>query len=260
MIKIAIIGGTGVYSPELFTDSTRISVETPYGSASMLKAYYKDKEIYFLERHGAGHTTPPHQVNYRANIWALKKLSIDRVIATAAVGSMNLQMPPGSFVILSDFLDFTKSRPNTFFENNKGVVHVDMTEPYCPEVREALIASCKKLNLSFSDHGVYACFEGPRFETKAEIKMFQALGADVVGMTNVPEVVLANEANLCYGTVAMITNFCTGISKYPLSHEEVVSKMQSMSDSIRSLILLAIDNMKPDRGCRCGSSVKQDIV
>jgi len=260
MNKIAIIGGTGVYSPELFTDSTRISVETPYGSASMLKAYYKDKEIYFLERHGAGHTTPPHQVNYRANIWALKKLSIDRVIATAAVGSMNLEMPPGSFVILSDFLDFTKSRPNTFFENNKGVVHVDMTEPYCPEVREALIVSCKKLNLPFSDHGIYACFEGPRFETRAEIKMFQTLGADVVGMTNVPEVVLSKEANLCYGTVAMITNFCTGISRSPLSHEEVVSKMQSMSDSIRSLILLAIDELKPDRSCRCGSSVKQELI
>lgn len=255
MNKIAIIGGTGVYSPELFTEGTKISVETPYGSVSMLKAMYKDKEVYFLERHGAAHTIPPHQVNYRANIFALKKLSVDRVIATAAVGSMNLEMQPGSFVILSDFLDFTKSRPATFFENNKGVVHVDMTEPYCPEVREALIISCKKLNLPYSEHGVYACFEGPRFETKAEIKMFQALGADVVGMTNVPEVVLAKEANLCYGTVAMVTNFCTGISSTPLSHEEVVNKMQSMSGSIRSLILMTIDELKPVRCCRCGSSV-----
>ncbi len=260
MSKIAIIGGTGVYSPELFTDATTMSVQTPYGAASILRASYKHNEVFLLERHGAGHTTPPHQVNYRANIWALKELSVDRVIGTAAVGSMNTSMPPGSFVVLSDFMDFTKSRTTTFFENNKGVVHVDMTEPYCPQVREALISACRKLSLPFSPEGVYACFEGPRFETKAEIKMFQSLGADVVGMTNVPEVVLAKEANLCYGTVAMVTNFCTGISKTPLSHHEVLNTMQSMSDNIRSLILLAVDEMSTTRRCSCSTSVNQNLI
>lgn len=251
MKNIAIIGGTGIYTPDLFSECENISISTPYGKVNLSKCLYNENTIYFMERHGSGHKKAPHEINYLANIWALKSLCVDRVFSTAAVGSMKKEITPGSFVIIKQFLDFTKNRPTTLFNEEIGVVHIDMTEPYCPEIRETYIKCCNALNIKYFEEGTYVCTEGPRFENKAEINMYKILGGDIVGMTNFPEVVLAREANLCYATVAMVTNYATGISNEPLTHKEVIDNMASMSQNIRNLFLMAINEIPESRQCKC---------
>jgi 5'-methylthioadenosine phosphorylase len=257
MKTIGIIGGTGVYSPDLFKESENIIVNTPCGNVNLIKTTYSNNIIYFLERHGAGHKTAPHNINFLANIHALKMLEVEFVFATAAVGSMKLEIPPGSFVIIDQFLDFTKNRPSTLFDETSGIVHIDMTSPYCPEIRSTLIDISKKLKIKTFENGTYVCTEGPRFENKAEINMYKLLGGDVVGMTNYPEVVLAREANLCYGTVAMVTNYATGISKSILSHKEVMENMSLMSNNIKNLFLEAIINISSNGNCACKYAIKE---
>src|SRR5690606_29757669 len=197
-------------------------LDTPYGEVEVQIGRYKGVEVAFMPRHGKGHSIPPHRINYRANIWGLKMLGVEVILATAAVGSINPEMKPGNFVIVDQFLDFTKGRTSTFFDDgSQGVVHVDVTEPYCPAVREVLIETGRELGLRLHDRGTYVCVEGPRFETAAEIRAFRILGGDVVGMTSVPEAVLAREAGICYAAMAMVTNMGAGMEERPLSHEEV---------------------------------------
>jgi 5'-methylthioadenosine phosphorylase len=248
-VRIAIIGGTGIYNPELFEDIKDERIGTPFGEVAVKVGKYGGKEIAFLARHGEGHVIPPHLVNYRANIWGLKLLGVKSILATAAVGSLNAGMKPGQFVFVDQFLDFTKSRPQTFVE--KGVVHLDMTDPYCPELRKLFAETAEKLGLEHHTGGTYVCSEGPRFETPAEIRMYRHSGGDVVGMTSVPEVVLAREAGICYATIAMVTNFAAGISVRRLSHQEVVEAMNENLDNIRRLILTAVSRLDPERNCRC---------
>lgn len=221
--RIAIIGGTGVYDPEILDDVREERVETPYGPVTVNLGRFEGLEVAFLARHGRGHQVPPHRVNYRANIYALALLGVERVIATNAVGSLRERYAPGHFVLPDQFLDFTHGRPATFFEGGEaGVYHVDVTEPYCPQVRRVLHETGRPLGLTVHDGAVYVCTQGPRFETPAEIRMFERLGGDLVGMTSVPEVVLAREAGLCYASVGMVTNYAAGLVDYPLSHEEVL--------------------------------------
>ena len=250
--KVAIIGGTGVYTQDLLEDKKIITAETRYGSVSLTRGTYQGQTIYFLARHGGGHSVPPHLVNYRANIAALKKLGAEAVIATAAVGTLNESMPPGSRIILDQFIDFTKNRVQTFFEGQGGeVVHTDFTEPYCPCVNEAIIKGAEHCGEKVIVGGCYACAEGPRFETPAEIKMYKMLGADLVGMTNVPEVTLAREAGLCYATIALATNFAAGISKTPLSHEEVLAEMDRGKEGLKKLLVSAASFVEVKRSCGC---------
>lgn len=249
MIRIAVIGGTGVYNPDLLEDIHTVEVRTPFGLISARVGKYQGKEVAFLARHGEEHAIPPHLVNYRANIWGLKRLGVKNILATAAVGSLNAGMKPKEFVFVDQFLDFTRSRPQTFVE--KGVVHLDMTEPYCPELRKLLAETAREIGLDHHFGGTYVCSEGPRFETPAEIRMFRHFGGDVVGMTSVPEVVLAREAGICYATVAMVTNFAAGISVRRLSHQEVVEVMSENLDNIRKLILNAITRLDSERQCLC---------
>lgn len=254
-LKIAIIGGTGVYENVFLEEPQEMIVETSYGKALFCRGYYKEREIYFLARHGAGHGVPPHLVNYRANIAALKKLHIDAVISTAAVGSMRQGMPPGSRVVIDQFIDFTKGRPSTFYEGGGGgVVHVDLTVPYCPEIRRAILRAGRTLGEPLVDGGCYLCAEGPRFETPAEIKMFAHWGGDLVGMTNVPEVVLAREAGLCYATIALVSNFAAGISAASLSHQEVLEEMARGKDSLDRLLMEAAVEIEASRSCGCSLS------
>ncbi len=248
-VRIAIIGGTGIYDPALLTEVRNEGVSTPFGSIAVKVGKYQGKEVAFLARHGEEHAIPPHLVNYRANIWGLKRLGVKNILATAAVGSLNAGMKPKQFVFVDQFLDFTRSRPQTFVE--KGVVHLDMTEPYCPELRKLLAETAREIGLEHHFGGTYVCSEGPRFETPAEIRMFRHFGGDVVGMTSVPEVVLAREAGICYATIAMVTNFAAGISVRRLSHQEVVDVMSENLDNIRRLILNAIAHLDPERTCLC---------
>ncbi|MCL6610892.1 MAG: S-methyl-5'-thioadenosine phosphorylase [Peptococcaceae bacterium] len=248
-VKTAIIGGTGVYDPRILSGVREEKITTPYGTVKAVVGSYRGREIAFMARHGADHSVPPHLVNYRGNIAALRELGVKNIFATAAVGSLNPEMKPGQFVFVDQFLDFTKGRPSTFVE--EGVVHLDMTDPYCPGLRSLLAGSAEKLGLEFHRGGVYVCAEGPRFETAAEIKMFRLLGGDLVGMTSVPEVVLAREAGICYATIAMVTNFAAGISPNKLSHQEVVEMMAENAERLKGLIMQAVSDLDEDRSCAC---------
>ena len=237
---------------------TRIDIDTPYGPVSCQIGVLSGKQVAFIPRHGSRHSIPPHLINYRANIWALKKLGIKKIMATTAVGSLNPAMKPGDFVLADQFLDFTKNRISTFYEGGeRGVVHVDLTEPYCPELRREMVVTAKELNLSAHADGCYVCTEGPRFETAAEVRAFAKIGGDVVGMTGVPEAVLAREAEMCYVTVSMVTNFGAGISKENLTHKEVLDTMGQNSENIRLLIAQTIENTDIDAACACHHALRE---
>lgn len=256
-MKIAIIGGTGVYDSSFISDSCEISVNTSYGKINLIKGKVKDKEVYFMERHSKGHKLIPSNVNYKGNITALKMLNIDYIVATAAVGGIN-HCNVGDFVILNDFMDFTKNRNSTFFnEDNRGLVHVDMSSPYCATIRKELINAFNETGTSVVKEGTYVCTEGPRFETPAEINMYKMLGGDVVGMTNVPEVVLARESAICYGVVALVTNYAAGISKNPLTTKEVNENMSLMNEKLKKALLYFINNITDKRICNCKNSLDE---
>ncbi len=256
-IKVAIIGGTGVYNQSLLKNEKDITVDTSYGTVTLKQGDYKDRIVFFMPRHGGKHSVPPHLVNYKANIAALKLLDADAVIATAAVGTLRKDMPPGSRVVIDQFIDFTKSRDLTYYEGNNGfVVHTDFTNPYCQQVREEILLAGKILGQELVDGGCYVCCEGPRFETPAEVKMISSWGGDLVGMTNIPEVVLAREAGLCYATIALPTNYAAGLSETPLTHEEVLEEMDKTKPELDRLLAACIETVKADRDCTCRESGK----
>jgi len=256
--KLAVIGGTGVYDPSMLENVSRIDVDTPFGPVRAQTGVLAGKQVAFIPRHGSHHSIPPHLINYRANIWALKKLGIRKIMATTAVGSLNPDMKPGEFVLADQLIDFTRSRISTFYEGGeRGVVHVDLTNPYCPELRRELSEMAKELNLSAHDAGCYVCTEGPRFETSAEVRAFAKLGGDVVGMTGAPEAVLAREAEMCYVTVSMVTNFAAGLSNENLTHHEVLDTMKQNAHNIRRLIAKTIENTAIDSDCACHHALRE---
>jgi len=251
-VKYAIIGGTGVYDPELLSGVRTETVTTPYGTVQVQRGCYEGLDIGFLARHGQDHSIPPHRINYRANIFALKKLGTERILSTNAVGSVNRSMQPGDFVVVDQYLDFTKTRDHTFFDGGENpVVHTDVSDPYCPELREALFDSGRSLGLRIHPRGCYACFEGPRFETAAEIRMTGLLGGDLAGMTGVPEATLAREAGICYSTTAMVTNMGAGIAAEPLSHDEVVEIMGKNTENLKGLLMKALVAVPSHCRCTC---------
>lgn len=257
MPEIGIIGGSGVYSLEDIEDPQKQKIDTPYGkSPEIITGIVKNRELAFMPRHGKKHTEPPHKINFKANIQALEKLGVERIIATTAVGSLNSEIAPGEFVIIDQFLDFTKNRPRTFYDGSDGeVVHVDMTNPYCSELRKTLIDTAENLEIPVNSSGTYACTEGPRYETSAEIQMLNELGGDLVGMTNVPECVLARELEICYSTVSVVTNYGAGISEEKLTHTEVAEIMEKNIKRVKELIFSTIPNIPSEKSCGCGEAL-----
>ena len=206
--KIGIIGGTGLYDLEGFTEHQWLKVSSNFGNPSdkLLFGKLNDHEIVFLPRHGRGHTISPSNINYRANIEALKNSGVDRIISLSAVGSLNINIKPGSFVIVDQYIDRTYLRQNSFFE--KGfVVHVSMAEPTCKIMNKVIYDSAKQLNIKVHDSGTYVVIEGPQFSTKAESNYFRKMGADIIGMTNMPEAKLAREAEIRYASISMVTDY-----------------------------------------------------
>ncbi|MCD6154470.1 MAG: S-methyl-5'-thioadenosine phosphorylase [Candidatus Verstraetearchaeota archaeon] len=220
-VKVGVIGGSGL---EKLVEGRELNVITPYGNVRLILGKLGECPIAFIARHGLKHEIPPHRVNYRGNIWALKKVGVKYIIASNAVGGIREGLKPGDLIVPHDFIDFTKKRPLTFYEGPK-VKHVDMTLPYCPKLRKILIESAEKHFKRVWREGIYVCTEGPRFETPAEIKMFRLLGADVVGMTTVPETILAKEMSICYATLCVITNYAAGMQD-KISAEEVSEIME----------------------------------
>lgn len=240
-MKIGLIGGSGVESFLAMSKSEEKIIETPFGTATVEFGQIDEVQVVFIPRHGKAHDVLPHEVNYRANIFALKQLGVDLIFSTSAVGSLDKKFKPGDYAVLSDFIDFTKHRPASFYEKGK-VIHADMSEPYDEKLNSVLKKSVKELSGQNPEEVIYVAVEGPRFETKAEIKMFQKLGGQVVGMTNFPEVVLANEVQLPYASLAIITNYACGIQKGPVTHEEVVVAMDKKKKEISEIICRAIRN------------------
>lgn len=256
MVKIAIIGGTGIYDPQILEDLKTVVQKTPYGEVQVMTGNYQGVNAAFIPRHGARHNLPPHLINYRANLMALKQMGVERILATAAVGSIHYDFKPGHFVLADQFLDFTKSRAGTFYEGgDKGVVHCDMTIPYCPDLREALSRAAGDLDLPVHNGGVYVCTEGPRFETAAEIQMFKMMGGHVVGMTGVPEVVLARELGMCYANISLVTNFAAGLVTGMLTHAEVLEVMAQSLHQVRSLLMGALKYISENRPCDCARAI-----
>ncbi len=251
---LAIIGGTGLdardaNSPlrQALREVREETVTTRWGQAQVTHARLDDRPILFLHRHaapGKTHSIPPHRVNYRANIAALKMLGATAILASTAVGSLRREWLPGTLVLLDQFLDFTTACDKTFFDER--AVHVDLTEPYCPRLRSLLALTAADLNIALHDGGTYACTDGPRFETPAEIRAYARLGADVVGMTGVPEVVLAREANISYAGVSVVSNLAAGVSPQPLTQAEVLAAMRDALPQIITLFLSAARDYKDD--------------
>jgi 5'-methylthioadenosine phosphorylase len=226
---VGVITGTGV--SEQFDLGRPKVVRTPFGKATVYD--HPEWQYVLVPRHGAAHKYPPHGINYRANIAALGQLGVKEIIATSAVGSMNQSFHVGEVGVIEQFLDFTKRRQMTFFEDK--VVHTDMTYPYSRGLNSAIVAAGKRVGVKVHSHLVYVCAEGPRFETAAEVKMFRLLGGDVVGMTGVPEVVLANEKKLGYSSMVIATNWAPGMQAR-VSHEEVLKVMKRSGRKVKQLI------------------------
>jgi 5'-methylthioadenosine phosphorylase len=239
-LRYAVIGGTGLY--EFTGDGVEtLHLETDFGPATATILKLAGQETAFITRHAPDHSLLPHEINYRANIAALKQLGVERVLATATVGSLNDRFQPGDIVVLSQFLDFTKGRPHTLFDRKARAAHVDMTAPYCAHLRDDLLRAGTWMGEALHPAGTYVCTEGPRFETAAEVAMFRTLGGDVVGMTGVPEVVLAREANMCYAGIALVTNWAPGMSEERVSHEQVVRSASEQFVKVRRLLEAAIE-------------------
>ena len=239
MAEIALIGGTGLSSLKMLEITHREMVQTPYGppSAPVIHGRVADKEVVFLARHGSGHTIPPHKVNYRANIWALKNLGIRKVIAVAAVGGISEEAAPGIIVIPDQVIDYTTGRDCTYFENNlAAVTHIDFTWPYCAELRQGLIDACQRSGVRYVDHGCYGATQGPRLETAAEIRRMQQDGCTIVGMTGMPEAALARELELCYSCCAVTANKAAGKGEGEISMSDIERSLAVGMESVRKLV------------------------
>jgi 5'-methylthioadenosine phosphorylase len=245
---VAIIGGTGL--EDMLEAVTQVRIGTPYGVPPPISlGSIEDRPLAFLPRHGIHHSMPPHRVNYRANIYALHQIGIERIVATNAVGAINKKFRPSDLVVPHDLVDFTKSRSFTFY-NNAPVTHIDLTQPYCPEIRLSVINAAKECNTEVWDHAVLVCTEGPRYETPAEIEMFRRLGCDVVGMTGVPEAVLARELEMCYATLCFISNRAAGMQQR-LTVSEVAEVAEERIPVIQQILRETIKNLSEERNCPC---------
>jgi 5'-methylthioadenosine phosphorylase len=227
--RTGIIGGSGLYDIDGIEVIDRLKIETPYGAPSddLLLARFHDQEIIFLPRHGKGHLIPPHQINYRANIYAMKLAGAGRIISISAVGSLREDIHPGDFVLVDQFVDHTHGRPSTFFDG-PVVAHVSMADPVCENLRLSLLNACQASGIQCHDRGTYIVMQGPQFSSRAESELYRSWGMDVIGMTNLHEAKLAREAEICYATVAMSTDYdCWHMEEEDVSVASVIEVMQA---------------------------------
>lgn len=258
--EIGIIGGTGVYDPGIFEDVKEIKVYTPFGKTSDLVSlgHYKGRAIAFIPRHGRNHQIPPHMINFRANIWAMKELGVKRIISPSAVGSLREDYKPGDLVLVDQFIDRTKGRRDTFYEGGR-VCHISSADPFCPELRRIFFDSAKKMGIPCHEKGTYVCIQGPRFSTRAESKLFRSWEADVIGMTVYPECVLARESEMCYVSLCMITDYDVWAEK-AVSAEEVVKTMEKNVENVKELMMKTMLLIPRERGCVCGCALKEALM
>ena len=258
--EIGVIGGTGVYDPKLVKNLKEVTVETPYGEPSdaIVVGELEGRGVAFLPRHGRKHTIRPTDVNSRANIFALKKLGVQRILASSTVGSLREEYKPGDIVFVDQFIDRTTRREESFYTKDQ-VCHISVAEPMCSELRKNLITNAKKDKVSHHETGTYVCIEGPRFSTKAESKMYRGWGADIVGMTLVPECVLAREAEVCYANIAMVTDYDVW-KEHPVCVDDIVKTMKANIENVKHIIVDIISALPQERACECKNALKGALV
>jgi 5'-methylthioadenosine phosphorylase len=260
--EIGIIGGTGIYDSTIFTIIDEIKIDTPYGETSdkVTICKYNEKSIAFIPRHGKNHRIPPHKINYQANIYAMKKLGVNVILAPSAVGSLKIEYEPGDIVLPDQFIDFTKKRNYTFYDGPK-VCHISQAEPFCPDLRSIIIKNLEQLNYKHHPLGTYICIEGPRFSTKAESNFYRTLiNADIIGMTLIPECILAKEMEMCYVSISTVTDFDVW-SEVSVSSKEIIETLKHNVDKIKKLLLMIIPNISNERNaCSCSKSLENALV
>jgi len=262
--EIGIIGGSGLYDPGIVENAREVKVYTPFGEPSdyIIVGEVKGRRVAFLPRHGRGHRIPPHRINYRANIWALKALGVKWVVSVSAVGSLREDYKPGDLVVPDQFIDMTKKRDYTFFDG-PVVAHVSMADPFCEHLRRLLVETGRSLGYRIHERGTYVCIEGPRFSTRAESRIWkEVFKADIIGMTLVPEVNLACEAQMCYATLAMITDYDVW-AESPVTAEEVIRIMAENVEKAKKILYELIPKLpeEPDEKlCSCCKSLETALL
>lgn len=260
--KIGVIGGSGLYSIPGFEGGQEVAVETPWGAPSdkYIVGTLEGKEVAFLARHGRGHRIMPSDLNYRANIWGFKTLGVERIISLSAVGSLKEEHRPLEFVLPDQFFDRTVARVSTFFGDGL-VAHVSMADPVCGDLSRVVREACHSAGVVAKDGGTYLCMEGPAFSTKAESNVYRSWGMDVIGMTNLTEAKLAREAEMCYVTVAMVTDYdCWHPQHDAVTVSEIIENLTHNAANAAKVVAASVAHMPDTRACKCGSALKHALI
>jgi len=260
--EIGIIGGSGLYSMPGLSKTKEIRLKTPFGAASdaYVLGTLEGRKVAFLARHGRGHRILPSELNFQANIHGFKQLGAERIISVSAVGSLKEEHKPLDFVIPDQFFDRTRHRIDTFFGN--GVVaHISFADPICAELAGVVEGACKRAGVTGKRGGTYVCMEGPQFSTKAESNVYRSWGADVIGMTNLQEAKLAREAELCYGTIAMITDYdCWHPEHESVTTTQIIATLNQNAENSQKVLRTAVRELPVERTCKCGSALQHSLV
>jgi 5'-methylthioadenosine phosphorylase len=260
--EIGIIGGSGLYSMPGITRVREVRVTTPFGrpSDAYLLGELEGRKVAFLARHGRGHALLPSELNFRANIYGFRQLGVERIISVSAVGSLREDLKPLDMVLPSQFLDRTYARPSTFFGDGL-VAHVSFADPICPVLQSVMAKACAGAGVSCHQGGTYVCMEGPAFSTKAESRLYRAWGMDVIGMTNLPEAKLAREAEICYVTLAMVTDYdCWHPDHDAVTVSTVIDYLNRNVANAQKILRTAIDRAPRERTCKCGRALAHAIL
>jgi 5'-methylthioadenosine phosphorylase len=260
--EIGIIGGSGLYSMPGFEAQEEANIDTPFGrpSENYVLGTLGGRKVAFLARHGRGHRISPSELNFRANIYGMKSLGVERIISLSAVGSLKEEHRPLDFVIPDQFFDRTRGRVSTFF--GEGIVaHISFADPICPEMAKVLACACRDVGVTTKEGGTYLCMEGPAFSTKAESNVYRSWGMDVIGMTNLQEAKLAREAEICYVTVAMVTDYdCWHPGHDAVTVNDIIANLVKNAANACAVVAKAVASMPPTRNCGCGSALSHAII
>lgn len=261
-VKVGIIGGSGLYEMDGLESIDEVRVDTPFGAPS--DAYrtglLDGRPVAFLARHGRGHVISPSELNFRANIYGFRKLGVERILSASAVGSLKEEHRPLDILIPDQFFDRTRTRVSTFFGDGL-VAHVSLADPLCPELIEILRGAGSSLSLSVKKGGTYLCMEGPQFSTKAESEVYRSWGMDVIGMTNLQEAKLAREAEMCYATLALVTDYdCWHPDHDAVTVTEIIANLQKNSVNAQKLIRAAAKGLPEARSCKCGTALSHALI
>ncbi len=261
-VTIGVIGGSGLYAMNGLTATREIRVKTPFGEPSdaIVVGTLEGKRVAFLARHGRGHRITPSEINFRANIYAMKELGVERVISVSAVGSLQEELRPGEFLVPDQFFDRTKSRVSTFFGDGL-VAHVAFDKPTCAEMSAILADASVHCGVKVHRRGTYVCIEGPQFSTLAEAHVHRQLRFEVIGMTNVTEAKLAREAELCYSTIAMITDYdCWHPEHESVTATQIIATLNQNAENAQRVLREAVRDMPKERGCKCANALQHALV